>query len=619
MYKKGFLKVNAVSPILEIGNPMFNVKKMLEILNNSNGSIVVFPELSVSGYTIGDYFLHSQLLNDVKKGIEYFLENNKNNNKIVVFGAPLLIDLVLVNCAIVCQGNKILGVIPKSYLPNNFEYFEKRWFESGFNIKNKKINIFNQDVDFGYIIFKCQSSDLSFGVEICQDLWTSISPSDVYSQKGCNLIINISASNELVGKDEVRRSLIKSNSIRNNVGYVYCSSGIYESTSDAVYSNHNLVSVGGKIIAESKLFNLEDEILEADVDLSYINYQKRTNINTTNFINIDIKDFDTINVDFNIVEEENYQFKENFEKLPFVTNDSKELEKIKTILEISLYRRISHIHSKSIVLGVSGGLDSTLALLVASRMCKRFNLDTKMIKALTMPCFGTSKKTYNNALTLCNVLNTEFMEVPIKNEVLAHFELIGQNPELKDITYENTQARYRTFVLMNLANKTNGIVLGTGDLSEIALGFSTYNGDQMSMYNINCDIPKTLLKRLVLEYSLDFPELKETLYDICNTPISPELIEGQNTEDIIGTYEVNDFILYRFLCCGDSFERIKYIIEYTFGLNDEESNKYLNNFFRRFFNSQFKRQASPDGPKVLGVSLNPRTDFKLPSDMKVKL
>lgn len=618
MFYNGFLKVCAISPKLEVGNPKYNIEEMLNSLSGCKASIAVFPELSVTGYTCGDLFFQNELLNDSAKAISYFIKNNPFNG-IVVIGAPFEMNGSLYNCAYVIKGHNLLGIVPKRSLPNNKEYYEKRWFKSSLNNELKSVIFEGKEVPFGNIIFKDIEHDLNIGVEICEDMWASVTPSNILSQYGANVILNLSASNETLGKSIIRRNAVLENSRRNSGAYIYASAGALESTSDTVYSSHNIIASLGELLKETENFSVETEMVYADIDLSSINFKRRMNTN----LHDDFKlNFNYQIVLFNLEETNDYVFENKLDQTPFVPKCDvvTNFNKIANILEYALYKRMLHTKAKTLVIGVSGGLDSTLALLIAIATFDKLKKDRKDIIAITMPGEATSDRTHNNAYALMEKLGTTVLEKPIKDISNATFETIEQDTNVHDITYENVQARVRTLILMNYANKTGGLVLGTGDMSELALGWCTYNGDQMSMYGINAGVPKTLVRFMIREYALNkYPLLKEILFDIIDTPISPELSDkGQSTEDSIGKYEVNDFILNRYLSCGDSKERIVFLLMKAFNFNKLESTNYVDNFFKRFFSQQFKRQATPDGPKVLDISLNPRADYRMPSDISRK-
>jgi len=618
MYKNGFIKVASVTPKLKVGNPDYNVKEMLKILDKTESSITVFPELSISAYTCNDLFFQESLLLNTNKAIKYFLENNKTKG-IVVIGAPLEISGILYNAAFVIQKDKIIGIIPKFYLPNTGEFYEKRWFQSGFEIvKNQTALTYLENViPFGNLIFKSMDGLVSFGIEICEDMWAPISPGNILSINGAKIILNLSASNEVLGKREIRKRTILEHSRRNEGAYVYSSAGVNESTSETVFSGHNIIAQNGNLIIETENFNQESEIIYGDIDLNQIDFKRRTNSSYRDILNRYHHDYQE--VIFTLEETEDYEFRKKFDSTPFIPkiNVLKDFEKIAALQENALIKRIKHVRANSLVIGISGGLDSTLALLIAIRCYDNLGIDHKQIIAVTMPGLHTSKLTKKNALDLMNSLGVTILEIDIKKHVKEHFELIGHDGITEDITYENTQARIRTTILMNLANKENGIVLGTGDLSELALGWCTYNGDQMSMYGINAGIPKTLVKFMIINYANNKfnKQVKETLLSIVDTPITPELTSNQKTEDTIGKYMVNDFIINRVLRFGDEAKRINWLLKIVFNFNDNESQRYTNAFFKRFYSQQFKRQALPDSPKILDISISPRGDLRLSSDI----
>ncbi len=618
MYSNGLIKVASVTPKLKVGNPQFNVGEMLDILKEVKASITVFPELSVTAYTCNDLFFQESLLSNTKKAITHLLEENKYQG-IIVIGAPLEVDGVLYNCAFVIQGSKILGIIPKFYLPNTGEFYEKRWFQSGFNIieNYNEVKYLNQIVPFGYIVFKDQNDEVSFGIEVCEDMWAPVSPGNILSLNGARIILNLSASNEVLGKREIRRRTILEHSRRNAGAYVYSSAGVNESTSETVFSGHNVIAQNSELIVETENFNQESEVIYGDIDLEKIDFARRTNASYRDSLNRYRHKFNE--VIFKLEKSEDYNFAKKFDSTPFVpkVNILEDFEKIAALQENALIKRIKHVRAKSLVIGISGGLDSTLALLIACRVYDNLGIDKKEIIGVTMPGLHTSKLTKKNAMDMMQNLGVKILDININNHVKEHFKLIGHDGVTEDITYENTQARARTMILMNLANKYQGLVLGTGDLSEMALGWCTYNGDQMSMYGINVGIPKTLVRFMIHNYAIHkFSEnVRQTLLSIVDTPITPELTSNQKTEDTIGKYEINDFIIHRVLRYGDKEDRISWLLPKVFGISCDESSSYASNFFRRFYSQQFKRQATPDGPKILDISVSPRGDLRLPSDI----
>lgn len=614
MYKNKFLKVACISPVLEVGNPMYNVKEMLSLLSDCKASVACFPELGLTGYTANDLFFQTQILEETKEAVLYFLTNNPFKG-LVFIGCPIDVNGALYNCALAIKENKILGIVPKSFLPNTDEFYEKRWFKSALDNKITSIDYLGL-VPFGNIIFDFQ--DIKIGVEICEDMWAPISPGNLLAINGANVIVNLSASNEYLGKSLTRRNAVLDHSRRNSGAYIYVSAGVNESTSETVFSGHNIIASLGELIKETENFSQTSEIIYGDIDISKINFKRRKNSSLRDILNTNDYHFQVVKG--HLEETNEFIFEKPIDNTPFVPKKDiqEQFMKIASLQEYGLYKRLKHINTKKIVIGISGGLDSTLAILIAYQAFMKCGFDPKGIIAVTMPGLGTSERTKRNALALMEGLGVTILDININDAVYDHFKLIGHDPNVKDLTYENTQARMRTMILMDLATKHQGFVLGTGDLSELALGWCTYNGDQMSMYGINAGIPKTMVRFMIENYAkFKYPELYDCLMDIVHTPISPELAgSDQKTEDAIGKYEINDYILYRFLSCGDSEERIVYLVKEAFGFDLEMANNYVRNFFRRFYSQQFKRQALPDGPKILDISLAPRSDFRMPSDVK---
>lgn len=637
MIKNGFLKVGTSSPKVAVGHPMANVEvmlKALQVAQHKQLGMLVFPELSVSGYTCGDLLLQTYLLQDVNQAIETLLERNPFDG-IVVVGAPLSIHRNLYNCAVVIQKNQILGIIPKYYLPNDSEFYEGRWFTRGHEIVRHfdQIEYLNRTVPFGDLIFENQAFNVSFAVEICMDLWVASSPSSRLALNGADVILNLSTSNELFQKSRYRRDLVKVQSSKLVSAYVYCSSGVYESTTDGVYSGHSIISQVGEILAESELFSRDElNITVADLDISKIQFGRRRSTPfrqsaEDNMANIQ-------RVSFELKENKEYEFEQPLDETPFVPKvEQKEaFEEIMNIQVAGLAKRMLHTHAKTLLIGVSGGLDSTLALLLAAKTFDLINMPRKNIIAYTIRGFGTSNRTNTNANALMKTLGVTHHDIDLRESVLSHFKTIGHDPNIVDITYENAQARERTNILMNLANKMNGLVLGTGNMSELALGWCTYNGDHMSMYAINAGVPKTLVKFMVKQFMLletdiltrnseDAKLLAYTLGDVLDTPISPELLNTeQHTEEIIGKYEIHDFIMYHMLNNGDTEDRIFELMKVAFlgEFEEEKLLEYLQIFYHRFYSQQFKRSALPDGPKVLDISLSPRADWRMPSDAEYR-
>lgn len=613
MIKNGFLKVCMITPVVKVGMPLDNAKIMIDALANSKGSVTLFPELATTGYTCGDLFFSETLMKENYQAIEYLLLNNPSEG-IVIYGAPLMLNGSLFNCAIVMHKHEILGIVPKMSLPNSHEFGEMRWFQQGTLTQETQIVVNGKEYPFGNIVFKDWQNQFYFGVEVCEDMWTPLTPGGYLSLAGANVIFNISSSNEYFEKDKIRTVCVQENSRRNVCAYVYVSSGMNESVGETIFSGHNLVAATGNILVNDLSYDPETHYTYCDLDLGEINYSRKSSTNlhapTPNNYQYHLIEFSLNETDF--------VFEKPLNQLPFLPEkyDLESFNRFANILEYSLAQRIKTIHAKTLIIGVSGGLDSTLALLIAHRAFRRLGKDYKDIIGVTMPGLGTSSRTKNNAIKLMEELGITMMEKPISDDVLSHFKLIDHDPEVTDITYENVQARYRTLILMNMANKYNGMVLGTGDMSELALGWCTYNGDQMSMYGINGGIPKTLVRYLTGAYSLfAYQNIKAILDDIVATPISPELKANQITEDTVGKYEINDFILYRYLFCGDDKERTVWLLSLAFKMREEDAQSYVNKFYYRFFTQQFKRSALPEGPKVLAYSLSARSDYKIPSDL----
>lgn len=626
-----FIKIGAACPKTSVADTDFNLYNILECVKEAcrnNTKALIFPELCITSYTCSDLFLNQSLITKSEDALKTLSRKTKDIDMLIAVGAPLLANNTLYNCAYIMHKGKVLGIVPKSYLPNYNEFYEKRWFTEGLDLLYKPINLsFQEDVPFGTnLIFKC--NDFKFGFEICEDLWVTIPPSSNLSLMGANIIGNLSASNELVSKMEYRKSLILNQSARCISAYIYSSAGVFESSTDVLFSGHMLISENGSLLKENNRFQRENEVIYATIDIFKLNSERLKNISFRDSYKrlphlpyiINFK-FDDVNLE---------GFDRKVYKHPFVPSNEVErnirCKEIFNIQSSALAKRFAHTGSKKAVIGISGGLDSTLALLVIYKTFKLLNYPMENIITITMPGFGTTDRTYNNALALCKELGCDFREINIVKSALQHFEDIGHNKDIHDVTYENVQARERTQIIMDIANKEGGLAIGTGDLSELALGWCTYNGDHMSMYSVNPSIPKTLVRYLVRyvaqnEYT---GLISETLLDILDTPVSPELLPtdskgkiSQKTEDIIGPYEVHDFFLYHFIKHGSTKERILFLASRAFkdDYSYEEISKYLDIFIHRFFTQQFKRSALPDGPKVGSISLSPRGDWKMPSDV----
>lgn len=631
MINYGFIKCGIATINSKLSNPNDAEDKIKEILKKAGEKdvkVLVFPELTLTGYTCQDLFGFTQLLNKSMGSLERLVVFSKSYDTLFVVGAPIKVNDTLYNCAVVIHRGEILGVVPKQYLPNYGEFYEKRWFTPYTNENITSINLFGKEIPFGNMIF---SSSLGYklGVEICEDLWSVIPPSSYLALSGANIIANLSSSNELVGKDEYRRDLVKSQSSRTMAGYLYVSTGFGESTSDLVFGGSGYAYENGRHLASLERYQTDDQLKVFDVDIEGLTNERLFNKTFSDSKRMLDKPYREINFNQYYFDKENYELDRYVNSHPFVPtldNDKrrKVCKEIVTIQAMGLAKRLQAINCKTVTIGISGGLDSTLALLVAYEAFRILNLDVKGIIGVTMPGFGTTNRTKNNATDLCNELGITFREIPIKDVCMQHFKDLGHDPEVHDVTYENVQARERTEILMNLANKTNGIVIGTGDLSEGVLGWCTYNGDHMSMYGVNCSIPKTLVKYLIEWYANECTsdDTRKTLLDIIDTPISPELLppDGNNivqkTESTVGPYEVIDFFIYNFLRKRYSKEKILYLANIAFKdkYSKEEIEKYFDDFIKRFFRNQFKRNCVPDGPKVGTVSISPRGDWRMPSD-----
>ncbi len=669
----GFYRFAAVSPILKVADTAFNTEEIIKSANIavSNGAaFVVFPELCITGYTCSDLFHQELLLQNSSRALLKIAESFKDSDAVIAVGLPLRLFGRLYNCAAFVQRGRVVAVTPKIHLPNQREFYEKRHFSSGrdllrgacgasagnvagavtcaiegvgevpitnfFTVKGRGTSsaVDGCTSDDCAEVANCDGFEVRIGVELCEDLWTPAPPSGELALAGANVIVNLSASDALVGKRDYRRNLVMNQSARCMAAYVYASAGVHESTTDMVFSGHLMVAENGSMIAESKPFSRETEIIYADIDVERLNMQR---LSEGSFQDFDSRSYYARAATFDglrACDALQYRF---VSPMPFVpgspeTRDQSCTE-IFSIQCAGLAKRLEASHSKRAVIGLSGGLDSTLALLVVAETFKLLKRPALEILALTMPGFGTTNRTKNNAVELAKLLGVELQTVSIKDACLQHFKDIGHDPQKLDVTYENVQARERTQILMDIANSVGGIVVGTGDLSEIALGWSTYNADHMSMYAVNCDIPKTLVRHIVIWYadnSLKFcldaktaMELKNVLYDILDTPVSPELLPADNngqiaqkTESILGAYEIHDFFLYHFAKYGATPKKLLFLAKYAFAgkFNDEELEKALAVFVHRFFTQQFKRSCIPDGPKVGTISLSPRADWRMPSD-----
>jgi NAD+ synthase (glutamine-hydrolysing) len=632
-YEFGFLRVAAVSPKLYISHPRENVKEILSILETlekEGVQVACFPELCLTGYSVGDLFFQSHLLEEVQVSLLHLIQETKDMAIVYVLGFPYLVNGRLYNCAGLISKGEIYGIIAKTYLPNTYEFYEHRWFTSGLNLKNQEIILKNKKTYFGTkMLFALENTSVKIGIEICEDLWAVEPPSGKLALTGANLIFNLSASPETLGKSDYRYQLVSQQSARCNCAYVYSSSGAGESTTDLVYSGHCLIAENGIILNESRELSFETKWIISDIDIQKLNFER---IKNKSFGNGFVSDFQEIPVNFKENDFKKTYLLRKIEAYPFVPNNpEKRKENCKNIFSLQTFglaKRVLASKSQALILGVSGGLDSTLAVLVAYKALIQLGYPLELLKCFTLPGFGTTTRTKANAIRLVELLGGKIKTISIVDSVLQHFRDIEHDPNLHDLTYENAQARERTQVLMDIANKLGGIVVGTGDLSELALGWCTYNADQMSMYNVNSGIPKTLV-RYVIEYCAEYEfegELSEVLKDICNTPITPELLPSnsdqitQKTEEIIGSYVLHDFFLYNFLRLNYSPKKIFFLalIAFTGQFEKEIILQTLKTFYKRFFSNQFKRSAMPDGIKIGSVALSPRADWRMPSDAEVE-
>lgn len=619
--KDGFIRCAAITPDIRVADCEYNADRIIALAKKTaenDVSAAVFPELCITGYTCGDLFLHKALLESAEKALFRIAKETAELDMLIFVGMPVSFGGKLYNCAAALKNGQLLGLVPKINIPNYSEFYEARYFTSGKDAFGMVERL--GGIPMGPLLFESNIDGLTFGAEICEDLWVSCPPSCDIAAAGATIICNLSASDEVIGKGGYRRQLTSSQSARLVCGYIYADAGLGESTQDMVFSGHNIICDNGTILAESKPFSTG--ITYSEIDIGRIDSERRR-MNT--FPQFSEREYCRIKIEF---KEKELTLTRKYEQMPFVPDNENELssrcEEILTMQSVGLVTRLKHIGCKNAVLGLSGGLDSTLALIVTVHAFDMLGLDRKGITAVTMPCFGTTKRTKSNACKLAEAYDTNLIEVNITEAVRQHFADIGQSEDDHDVTYENSQARERTQVLMDIANKQNGIVIGTGDLSELALGWATYNGDHMSMYGVNASVPKTLVRYLTayeMKTTKD-KELAAILQDVLNTPVSPELLPpsggeiSQKTEDIVGPYELHDFFLYYFVRCTFSPEKIYRLAKIAFSgkFDDETIKKWLDIFMRRFFTQQFKRSCLPDAPKVGSVALSPRGDLRMPSD-----
>ncbi len=624
----GFLKVAAAVPQVRVADCAYNAERIVAMAEEAaqrGVEVAVFPELAVTAYTCGDLLLQGSLLDAADEALAEIVKSTRKLPMTLIVGAPLRHGQTLYNCAVVFAQGKVMGVVPKTYIPDYNEFYENRWFASGAGITEETIFAAGQSADFGAdLTFEVNGAE--FGVEICEDLWVAVPPSSHLALNGAKVIFNLSASPEVVGKHAYRRQLVAQQSARTISAYVYCSAGFGESSTDLVFAGNGIIAENGRILREGQRFALEGQLVVADVDVERLEFERRRN---TSF-RINAGGEENTVIEMEVPEGlRAAALDRDIDPMPFVpSNEAGRNERCEEIFHIQshgLAKRLAHTRCEKAVIGISGGLDSTLALLVAVRTFDKLELDRTGIIGITMPGFGTTDRTYNNALELMRGLGVTIREIPIREACTQHLKDIGLSMEDRSAAYENAQARERTQILMDVANMEGGLVVGTGDLSELALGWATYNGDQMSMYGVNASVPKTLVRHLV-KWAADTERDDRTraaLLDIIDTPVSPELLPAdknghiaQKTEDLVGPYELHDFFLYNFLRAGYGPAKILFLAEQAFrGSYDRPAiEKWLTVFVRRFFSQQFKRSAMPDGPKVGTVSLSPRGDWRMPSD-----
>ena len=622
--RQGFVKVAAATPDIRVADVAYNTEqicRLIEETEEQGAKVIVFPELCVTGYTCGDLFTQDILLSDARSALHRVADFTEDKDALIFIGLPLVVDGELYNVAAALNRGVVLGLTTKTFLPNYGEFYEMRQFSQGPE-EAREILLDGQVVPFGpQLLFESASMDsLVVSAEICEDVWSPVPPSIEAAREGATIIVNCSASDETVGKSGYRKGLIEGQSARLISGYIYANAGEGESTTDLVFGGHNIIAENGTVLCTGRRF--ENGVIYSEIDVKRIISERRKN---TTFQSA--KERRLLRIPFYIDETETVLTR-TFASRPFVPTEGKEredrCEEILTIQAMGLKKRLAHARCRSAVVGISGGLDSTLALLVAAKAFDALSLDRRGITAVTMPCFGTTDRTYQNACKMSVKLGATLREVPIAAAVKQHFEDIGHNPEDHSVTYENAQARERTQVLMDIANQTGGLVIGTGDMSELALGWATYNGDHMSMYGVNASVPKTLVRHLVHYYAdtCGDSELKEVLYDVLDTPVSPELLPpkdgeiAQKTEDLVGPYELHDFFLYYMIRFGYEPSKIYRIAKLAFAEEYDSITilKWLETFYRRFFSQQFKRSCLPDGPKVGTVALSPRGDWRMPSD-----
>ena len=628
--QNGFITVAAAIPQVKVADCVYNTQQIESMIAQAEGKgveVIVFPELSITGYTCQDLFRQHALIEQAETAVMMLLDFTRKLDVIAIVGLPVVVGDLLLNCAAVIQKGDLLALIPKTYLPNYSEFYEKRWFASSQDLRPTEIRFAGNRIVVSpepLLIRTCDGAML--GVEICEDVWAPAPPSNHLALAGADLIFNLSASDELIGKHEYLKTLLAQQSARTITGYIYSGCGFGESTQDVVYGGNAMIYENGKLLTEAARFSMDEQMMVSQIDIERLRAERRTN---STYVNAQ-RGYTAVIKDAHSITPRDFVLLRDIDPHPFIPNDSdmaKSCEEILNIQVSGLAKRMVHTHSKNVVIGISGGLDSTLALLVCVKTFDRLKLSRKGILGVTMPGFGTTDRTYHNAIALMESLGVTIKEISIAKAVMQHFEDIGHDPKVHDVTYENSQARERTQILMDLTNKYGGLVVGTGDLSELALGWATYNGDHMSMYGVNASVPKTLIRYIVryVASSMEKDDKRgaDILLDVLDTPISPELTPAdeqgniqQKTEDLVGPYELHDFFLYYFLRFGFSPRKIFLLAQHAFknSYDDETIRHWLTTFIRRFFSQQFKRSCLPDGPKVGSVSLSPRGDWRMPSD-----
>lgn len=630
----GFVRVAAAVPRVSVANCKFNAKQLERLITQAEAQgvqIITFPEMCITGYTCGDLFAQQLLLEEAEMGLMQILNNTRQMDIISILGMPIVVSATVINAAVVIQKGKVLAVVPKTYLPNYKEFYEQRWFTAAHQVSETSVRLCGQRVAMGTNLL-IETPNTTFGIEICEDLWSPIPPSAALALQGAEIIFNLSADNEGIGKHHYLCSLISQQSARCIAGYVFASSGFGESTTDVVFAGNGLIYENGTLLARSQRFSMDEQLIVSEIDVERVRAERR--INTTFAASKGVWSqsnaipLPTLRITTEWVNNKELDLTRRFDKHPFVPQGetlNERCEEVFAIQVAGLAQRLLHTATQRVVIGISGGLDSTLALLVCIKTFDKLKLPRQNILGITMPGFGTTDRTYHNALALMNSLGISMREISITQACTQHFSDIGHDANLHDATYENAQARERTQILMDIANQTGGMVVGTGDLSELALGWATYNGDHISMYGVNGSVPKTLVKHLVKWVATHDVEeaARAILLDVVDTPISPELIPAddkgniqQKTEDLVGPYELHDFFIYYFLRFGFRPSKIFRLASIAFeeAYDRETIKRWMHTFFRRFFNQQFKRSCLPDGPKVGSISLSPRGDWRMPSD-----